>query len=367
MTALAYADFLKNAARKEFAAGYLLAGSELFFRDKFRQALVKFFLDGQRQDVFEHDLAETPVRDALDDAASLGLFAGRRLLWLRNAEALLSRRKSTSDEDPERTLRVDGDGRSAGPGGSKPSPLPQTASKHSPEAIAGYFARPQPASVVVFEATGLDLADRDDLRKCERLEKLLPAPSVRLERPALGQAARFLAEEARQNGFVLEDDAARELAEACARDLARAGMELEKLMLYAAGRGRVTSADVEALVPAESTFTLWEISDAIGDRDVPRALRLLQEMLRQDTPPLLVASLIAGQVRKLLKCKEGAKEWVHPKVRDQARKFSAAELARALERLFEADVALRSSPPEERVVLECLVMDLARNSPGSTR
>ncbi len=347
--AMTLANFLKSAAGRRFAPGYLLAGQELFFRDKFRQALVEFFLDGGRQELVEHDLAEVPVRDALDDAASFGLFAGRRLLWLRNAEALLGRRKAvpaaSSGDD-------DGDGEGAA--------APQTASRHSPQAIAAYFSRPQPASVVVFEATALDLADREDLRKCERLEKLLPVTSVRLERPSTAQAARYLIDEARPSGFLLEEDAARELAEACAGDLARAHMELGKLMLYAAGRGRITSAEVEALVPAESTFVLWEISDAIGDRDVTRALRLVREMLRQDTPPLLLASLIAGQVRKLLKCKQGAGEWIHPKVRDQARKFSVAELARALEKLFEADVALRSSPPDERVVLECLVIDLAK-------
>lgn len=340
---LRMADFLKGAAKGQFAPGYLLAGNELFFRDKFREALVKFFLEGQRGETSEHDLAETPVRDALDDAASLGLFARRRALWLRNAEALLPRRRTA-----------------AGGGDEDDGEAPQTTARHSPQAIAAYFERPQPDSIVVFEATSLELGDRDDLRKVERLEKLLPVASVRLDRPALGQAARYLVEEAKNGGFALSEDAARDLAEACAGDLARAGQELEKLMLFAAGRGRITPADVQALVPAEASFTLFEISDAIGRRDTARALKLVQEMLRQNTPPLLIASLIAGQVRKLLKGKEGVREGVHPSVRDQARKFSVKELAEALERLFEADVELRSGPPDERVVLERLVMDLAR-------
>ena len=339
---LSTAALLTAAARKEFAPGYLLAGSELFLRDRVRDTLVKFFLDGRREDVAIHDLAETSVRDALDDAASLGLFAGQRIVWARNAEALLPRRKATAADEENGAEE------------------PRTAGKHSSEAIAGYFKRPQSGTLVVFEATLLDLADRDDLRKVERLEKLLPVPSVRLDHPSPAEAARFLVEEARRRGFRMAADTARDLVEACASDLARASQELEKLMLYCAGRDRIAAEDVQALVPPESTFTLWEISDAIGDRDVPRALGLLGAMLRQSTPPLLVASLIAGQVRKLLKCKEGAKEYFHPKVREQARKFSARELSGALEKLFEADVALRSSPPDDRVVLERLVVELAR-------
>jgi len=337
---LTIADFLRRAARRDFAAGYLLAGNELFFRDQVRQALLEFHLEGDRAGLVEHDLAEVPVRDALDDAASLGLFAGRRLLWLRNAESLLPRRRAAASGQ-------DGSGE------------PRTAGKHSAAAIADYFQRPQPASIVLFEAVSLDLADRDDARKAESLEKLLPVPSIRIERPAIGEAVRHLRDEAQATGFTLEQEAAPELVEACGGDLARARMELEKLMVHAAGRGRITAADVQALVPAASTFTLWEISDAIGDRDAPRALRLVRDMLRESVPALLVTTLIAGQVRKLLRSKEGARD-VHPRVQAQARKFTVKELAADIERLFEADVALRSSPPDERIILERLVIELAK-------
>lgn len=340
---LAAADFKKALATGQFAPGYLLAGSELHFRDRIRALLVKSFVEGRAEDLFEHDLAEMPVAEALDDAASLGLFAVRRLLWLRNAEALLPRRRASAAADEDGTRGE-----------------PQTAGKHSAEAVLYYFQHPQPTSLVVFEATSLDLGDRDDVRKVERLEKLLPVPSVRLDRLPAPQAARYLTEEARTNGFRLEPDAGRSLIEACAGDLARAVNELDKLMLYAAGRDHITRADIEALVMPEASFTIWEISDAIGERDSRRALRLVQEMLRQDVPPLLMTSLIAGQVRKLLKAKEGSQEWMPSSVRDQARKFTLPELTGALEKLFEADVALRSSPPEERVILEQLVLELAR-------
>ena len=353
------AEFLKGAGAGKFSPGYLLVGNELFFRDRVREALRKFFLQGPDGELVEHDLAQVPVREALEDAASLGLFASRRLLWLRNAEALLARGKQL--RGPQGRLRPDAAAASLSEEGEEEtSDEPATAARHSATAITDYFARPLQASLVVFEATSLDLGDRDAARKAERLEKLVPAPSLRLDRPTIGEAARYLIQEARRNGFVLEQDAARELAEACAGDLARAVLELEKLMLYAAGDGRISSAQVQVVVPAESSFTLWEISDAIGERDAARALRLVQVMLRRNTSPLLVAALIAGHVRKLLKCKEGVRQWVHPKVREQARKFTVTKLTEALEKLFEADVALRFSPPDERVILERLVMDLAQ-------
>src|ERR1022692_3340194 len=88
--------FLRDAAKGRMAPVYLLTGSEIFFRDKFREAVVKFFLKDSGGEIMDHDLAEIPVRDALDDAANLGLFAPLRVVWLRNAEAILPRREGST-------------------------------------------------------------------------------------------------------------------------------------------------------------------------------------------------------------------------------------------------------------------------------
>src|SRR5512141_685047 len=103
------AEMERAVHKGDFAPGYLLVGRELYFRDRLRAVLIDSFVAGHREDVGEFDLAETPVRDALDDAASLGLFATRRLQWLRNAEALLPRRRAAAAADDE-----DGDVQTAG-------------------------------------------------------------------------------------------------------------------------------------------------------------------------------------------------------------------------------------------------------------
>jgi DNA polymerase-3 subunit delta len=47
-------------------------------------------------------------------------------------------------------------------------------------------------------------------------------------------------------------------------------------------------------------------------------------------------------------------------VKKQAEKIPMKDLLKALERLHQADMELRSSPPDDRLVLERLVLDLAR-------
>jgi len=56
--------------------------------------------------------------------------------------------------------------------------------------------------------------------------------------------------------------------------------ELEKLCLYVAGREpRITLGDVETMVLAAKQRTLYELTDAISQRDRTRALLLLHGLL----------------------------------------------------------------------------------------
>lgn len=328
--------FLRQVQKGQFAPVYLLAGSEVFFRDKVREAVIEFFLGGRAEDLVEHDLAEVAVRDALDDAATLGLFASRRVVWLRNAEAILPRRvaraAAAEENDTERA----------------------TAGRHSLETISAYLKRPNPQTVVVFEAR------LDEKEKISRLEKILEGcQKVELERPPAPDAARHLSEEARRAGYSLDGQAALELVESAGSNLARARTELDKLMAYAGARRTITLEDVRALVPAEPTYIVWELGDAIGRRDAAGALERLAALLRVGHKPLPILGLIASHIRKLLRAKSGTSQWLPPEVRRQAQKIPMADLVKALERLFQADLELRSSPPDDQLVLERLVLDLA--------
>jgi DNA polymerase-3 subunit delta len=208
---------------------------------------------------------------------------------------------------------------------------------------------------VVFEAR------LDDKEKIGRLEKMLPgAVKVELERPAPEDAARYLTEEAKRNEYTLDHRAAAELVESTGGDLARARMELDKLMAYAGRRLTVTVEDVREMVAAEPAFIIWELGESIGRRDPRAALERLEAMLRGGHNALPILGLIASHMRRLLRAKAGSRQWFPDEVRRQAQKASLPVLLKALDRLHQADLELRSSPPDERLVLERLIFDLAR-------
>jgi len=73
--------------------------------------------------------------------------------------------------------------------------------------------------------------------------------------------------------------------------------ELEKLLLYTQGRGKITLGDVETMVLAAKQRSLYELTTLISARDRAKALALLQGLLnssdarrgRGHRPSLLLA------------------------------------------------------------------------------
>jgi len=94
--------------------------------------------------------------------------------------------------------------------------------------------------------------------------------------------------------------------------------EIEKLCLFAGNRGKIEAADVAAVCTRNKTARAFALGDALGDRDLPRLLRRLDEELwelkfdPQKSEIGLLYGLIA-KVRVLLLLKEMLREgWIKP-------------------------------------------------------
>jgi DNA polymerase-3 subunit delta len=181
----------------------------------------------------------------------------------------------------------------------------------------------------------------------------------------------------------VSEDAARELVDSLSAEMLLVASELEKLLLYAGAMGteRVEVTDVETMVSAAKQRSLYELTDAISLKDAPRALALLDGLLNaseggEDAAIGHVFSL-AKTFRQMLvlnekQVKDQRAMWgvlwpgfrVAPFAADQliaqARRYrDRGELTRGLRMIAKADLELRSSPADKKLVLERLVMRLA--------
>jgi len=337
--------------------GYVLAGDEIFLLDRCRAAVLKAFVPPDLRDfcLSDLDLTQTSIFEVLDRAQTPSLMAPFQVIFIRNVRQLYTR-------------------------GAK---------KEEFAALDRYFQSPNPLALLLFIADFLRIPadtrrmDLDDKNRFERLTETLGAHCgmVELARVTEEDAMRWTVAKAQEAGLQMETDAARELVDALGADMMLVASELEKLLLYTSGRGRITLGDVETMVLSAKQRTLYELTDAISARDRVRALALLQGLLNSSDAGEDAAIghlyMLARTFRQMLvilekNVRDSRAIWqalwqgfrMPPFAADdlirQARRYkSRRELTRAIRLVARADLELRSSPPDKRLVLERLVYELA--------
>jgi DNA polymerase-3 subunit delta len=258
-------------------------------------------------------------------------------------------------------------------------------------AIDEYFRNPNPQALIIFVADHLSLPSdvrKMDMQDKERAEKIRETLGdvcgvVELQRVTEEDAVEWVLAASKDSGTPFAEDAARELVDALGADMLMVKSEVEKLLLYASAQGaaRVELVDVETMVSAAKQRSLYELTDAISLKDAPRALALLQGLLNAseggDEAAIGHVFMLAKTFRQMLVLNEKRVTdqramwqvlWpgfrVAPFAADQliaqARRYrDRGELTKGIRLIARADVELRSSPPDKRLVLERLVMRLA--------
>ena len=342
--------------------GYVLAGDELFLQERCRAAVLKGFVPEELKDfcVSDLDLASASIFEILDRAQTPSLMAPFQVIFVRNVRQLYTR-------------------------GAK---------KDEFAALGRYFQSPNPQALLIFVADFLRIPadtrrmEMDDKSKCERITETLGehCGMVELARVTEEDAMRWAVATALENGnpaggVKLEPDAARELVDALGADMMLIASEIEKLLLYTEGKGRITLGDVETMVLGAKQRSLYELTDAISARNPAKALALLHGLLNSSDAGEDAAIghlyMLARTFRQMLvilekNVRDQRAIWqalwqgfrIPPFAADdlirQARRYkSRRDLTRCLRLIARADLELRSSPPDKRLVLERLIYDLA--------
>jgi DNA polymerase-3 subunit delta len=236
------------------------------------------------------------------------------------------------------------------------------------EPLVAYLEDPNPSTCLLLIADKVDVRLRAfaQMRKRGYLHVFAPLRDNAL--------AGWLRVEAKNRGIDIKPDAATTLATLAGPDLGRLAQALEQLAIYVAGARAITVTDVEDLVAETREHAIFELTKAIGMGDVPRALALCANMLRNREPPLRIQFMLARQVRQIWRAKElaaagasrgdiAAAVGINPYFLDDimvpARRMSRAALEQALERLYQADLALKTSRVEPDLALSRLVQALA--------
>jgi len=260
----------------------------------------------------------------------LPMMGDRRVVVVLRAERLLK---------PKRKARgADADAENGGEDAEPPSDL---------DALTDYVQSPVPSTTVVLVSSDLD--------KTRKIGKTIQKHATVVEcwglkneknprfvdfRATARKAEELVRRAVAESGQQIEPAAARLVAERAGVDIVRLRGDLDRLMLYTVGKPKITLADAREIVSAETAQDDWAVTNAIQNRNAGEALRQLALALEAGAVPYM----ILGQLG-----------WF---VRDKLSAIDPRRVPRAVDALFRADLDLKSSGGDSRVLLERLVVEL---------
>lgn len=202
----------------------------------------------------------------------------------------------------------------------------------------------------------------------------------------------------------MQPEALQTLMELTGANFRALASEIEKLATYVGNRPEITVEDVAVLASPSGESSVWALSDAIGERNLPKALQVLDQLLFQGENAVGMLFALIGSVRNLLLIRElidrkvlqsypdygrfkASLERIPPSLGDeypsdrrfnpllvhpfrlhklvlQASRFTLGELRRAMESMLEANKQLVSSSLDDKIVMEQLLIGMLGKTPA---
>lgn len=184
---------------------------------------------------------------------------------------------------------------------------------------------------------------------------------------------RWIAGKLKKDGMNVSEAAVQLLLVKAGTDMENLSMELEKLICYCMGREAVTVEDVEAVCTNRITNHIFDMVNAIGDKQTGKALNLYYDLLALKEPPMRILFLIARQCNLLLQVKEMKKKgydnktigskislppFVAGKYVSQSAKFHGRDLKKAVEKCVAAEEAVKTGKMNDLMSVELLILSV---------
>ena len=251
------------------------------------------------------------------------------------------------------------------------------------ERLLNYIQKPSPSTCLLLRA--LEAGPwKKHLAKIEKVGKVMEYPRLR------GKALiAWIKKRMEAKGKTLSEDAANSLMEVAGDHLQDLDNTLERLFLSAGENRAIRLSDLEGIISDVKVSTLFELTDAIGQQNLEKALTLLgkaleskvltfrkeEEASKYDDPNPLLLSMMARQYRLIWRVKEMAVQgssaeeiaknlrmsiWNVKKLMDQAKSFLEPSLREGLLKCQRTDLALKKGRGPKNLLMEKLVIDLCR-------
>ena len=149
--------------------------------------------------------------------------------------------------------------------------------------------------------------------------------------------------------------------------------ELEKLVTYCMDKEVIETEDVETICCQNIEEKIFELLDAIADKNARKAMDLYYDMLALKEPPIKLLVLMEKQYNQLLQIrllrddgeqkqtiaqKAGVNAYYIDKYLSRASRYTAKELREIFERCIQTDENIKTGHITDVLGLETLILSL---------
>ena len=236
------------------------------------------------------------------------------------------------------------------------------------EILIAYLKNPAPSTVMILTA--------DDLDKRKASSKVLLDTCVVVDFSPIkdAEAKSWCKTRLKELKTTADDQVLSEVIRLVGTDVQTLSTEIDKLASAAIGTKSITLDLVDDLIGRSRELSNWELGDHLMANNRKRALETLHRLLDDGAEPVMLIGLIASNYRKLalgkyLLARGGGRDEVFRNValppfkRDSflatVQRSDATKIAKGLQLLAAADLAIKTSQGTPRLQLEMLVCELA--------
>lgn len=315
----------------DFKKIYLLYGQEAYLRRQYKDKLKEAMIGDDTMNFSYYEGKGFTVGEVIDQAETMPFFADRRLILIENSGLFKS-------------------------GG---------------EQMAEYLKAPAESVNFLFVETEID--------KRSKLFKAVQSGGCAVEFAMQDETTlkRWILQRVKKENKNISENTLNLLLEKTGTDMENIHKECEKLFCYCLDRDVITSQDVEAICTKRVTSHIFDMVEAIGNKNQKKALELYYELIALKEPPMRILFLVARQFNMLLQVKElvksgygnkaigeriGLPGFIAGKYVSQAARFDKATIREALETCVSTEEAVKTGRIADHMGLEMIIIRYSRAS-----
>jgi len=304
-----------------------------------KQEIGKIFTNNNLSpdDTTTYDMQEVPIQEALFDVSSAGFLVERKVVIIKNPYFLTG----TIFKGPE----------------------------HDLEKLLIYIGNPSPENILIIHAPYEKLDERKKVVK--ELKK--KATYIKVEAPNEFNQADYIRNELAAHGIKVSNQVASEFVKRIKGDVDRLLNEMQKIKAFFLQQPHpeLTTDSLADLVPITLEDNVFLLTEALINKNQRQAFQIFQDLMLQKEEPIKLIVIIANQFRLLKQIQTLAANGLYEKdiasrlavhpyrvklARQQAQKFTLAELNERLKQLASVDIQVKSGLIDAEMALELFIL-----------